>query len=412
MKPSYIVDAVRTPRGRGRAGKGALTGVHPQELFAQVLRAIVARGRGISAELIDDVIVGCVSQVGEQGANLARNAVLTAGLPIGIPGVTLNRFCSSGLQAVNFAAMAVASGAQDLVLAGGVESMSRVPMGSDGGGTDGNNPILQKRFVQVPQGISADLIATLEGFSRDEIDAIAVRSQQRTARAVEERRFEGSLVPVTDPTTGALLLERDESPRADTTLESLAALAPSFVKLGAMKLGPQGETLDELAERAHPQKGAVQHFHTAGNSSGLADGAAVVALASEKWVREHGGKARARILSTAVVGSDPVLMLTAPAPASEKALRLAGMNVNDIDLWEINEAFAAVVLQTERALGLDPERVNVNGGAIALGHPLGATGAMLIGAALDELERSNKTTALVTLCIGGGQGIATILERV
>lgn len=414
MNPSYIVDAVRTPRGRGRAGKGALSGVHPQELFAQLLRALVAdaRGRGLSAEQVDDVIVGCVSQVGEQGANLARNAVLTAGFPLGVPGVTLNRFCSSGLQAVNFAAMAVASGAQDLVFAGGVESMSRVPMGSDGGSTDGNNPTLQKRIVQVPQGISADLIATLEGFSRDEIDAVALRSQQRAAIAIEERRFQGSLVAVNDPETGALLLDRDESPRPDTTIEALQKLEPSFVKLGAMKVGPQGETLDQLAERAHPQKGAVQHFHTAGNSSGLADGAAIVALASEKWIKSHDVKPRARIRSTAVIGSDPVLMLTAPAPASEKALRLAGMNVNDIDLWEINEAFAAVVLQTERALGLDPARVNVNGGAIALGHPLGATGAILIGTALDELERQNKTTALVTLCIGGGQGIATILERI
>jgi acetyl-CoA C-acetyltransferase len=362
--------------------------------------------------LVDDVIVGCVSQVGEQGANLARNAVLTAGWPLAVPGVTLNRFCSSGLQAVNFAAMAVGSGAQDLVIAGGVESMSRVPMGSDGGSTDGNNPTLQKRVIQVPQGISADLIATLEGFAREEIDAIALRSQQRAGRAIEEGRFDGSLIAVVDPVTGATVLERDESPRPDTTLETLGGLDPSFVKLGAMKLGPAGETLDQLAERAHPKAGAVRHFHTAGNSSGLADGAAAVAIASGRFLEEHGLKARARIRSTAVIGSDPVLMLTAPAPASEKALRLAGMNVNDIDLWEINEAFGAVVLQTERALGLDPDRVNVNGGAIALGHPLGATGAMLIGTALDELERSNKTTALITLCIGGGQGIATILERI
>lgn len=412
MKPSYILDAVRTPRGRGRAGKGALSGIHPQELFALVLRALESRARGLTASLVDDVIVGCVSQAGEQGANLARNAVLTAGWPLGVPGATLNRFCSSGLQAVNFAAMAVASGAQELVVAGGVESMSRAPMGSDGAGIDGNNPTLHKRVIQVPQGISADLIATLEGFTRAEIDAVAVRSQQRTAQAIQERRFAGSLVAVIDPASGSVVLEHDELPRPETTLETLGALDASFVKLGAMKLGPAGESLDELAERAHPKAGPVRHVHTAGNSSGIADGAAAVAIASEKYLKEHGLKARARIRSTAVVGSDPVLMLTAPAPASEKALRLAGMNVNDIDLWEINEAFGAVVLQTERALGLDPERVNVNGGAIALGHPLGATGAMLLGTALDELERSNKTTALVTLCIGGGQGIATILERV
>ena len=412
MNPSYIVDAVRTPRGRGRAGKGALGGIHPQELFALLLRALESRARGVDSARVDDVIVGCVSQVNDQGANLARNALLSAGWPLRVPGVTLNRFCASGLQAVSFAAMAVASGAQDLVVAGGVESMSRVPMGSDGASTDGNNPTLQKRIIQVPQGISADLIATLEGFTREEIDAVALRSQQRAGRAVDEKRFAASLVAVVDPATGTMVLERDESPRAETTLETLAALEPSFVKLGAMKLGPAGETLDELAELAHPRAGAVRHFHTAGNSSGLADGAAAVAIASERFVQEHGLRARARIRSTAVVGSDPVLMLTAPAPASEKALRLAGMTAKDIDLWEINEAFGAVVLQTERALGLDPERVNVNGGAIALGHPLGATGAMLLSTLLDELERTNKTTGLVTLCIGGGQGIATVIERV
>jgi acetyl-CoA C-acetyltransferase len=409
MNTSYILDAARTPRGRGKAGKGALSAVHPQELFAQVLRALVARG-SVTARDVDDVIAGCVSQVGEQGANLARNAVLAAGWPIEVSATTVNRFCASGLQAVQFAAMATASGANDLVVAGGVESMSRVPMGSDGGGQDGNNFALRERFFQVPQGISADLIATREGFSRADVDAIALRSQQRAARAIEEKRFARSLVPVTDG-AGRVLLAGDEGPRPDTTAEGLAALAPSFAALGAAVVGPGGETLDELAGVPYGVA-EIRHLHTAGNSSGLADGAAAVVVASERWVREHAAKPRARIRSMATLGSDPVLMLTAPAPVSEKALRLAGMTARDIDLWEINEAFAAVVLQTTRALAIDPERVNVNGGAIALGHPLGATGAILLGTALDELERRGQATALITLCIGGGQGIAVILERV
>ena len=411
MNKSYIIDAARTPRGRGKAGKGALSGIHPQELFAQVLRALEKRG-SVSAKDVEDVVVGCVSQMGEQGSNLSRNAVLAAGWPIEVTGVTLNRFCGSGLQAVNFAAMGVASGAQDFVIAGGVESMSRVPMGADGGGVDGNNLKLRDRYFQVPQGISADLIGTLEGFSRDDVDEIALRSQKRAAVAMEENRFGKSLVAVTDD-AGKVVLEKDELPRPDTTKEGLAGLQPSFVAMGAAAVGPKGETLDQIALAAHPTKdGTVHHLHTAGNSSGIADGASAVVLASEKFVKERGIKPRARILSTATIGADPVLMLTAPAPVSEKALKMAKMSVKDIDLWEINEAFAAVVLQTMRKLGLDPAKVNVNGGAIALGHPLGSTGATLLGTALDELERSNKRTALVTLCIGGGQGIATIIERV
>lgn len=407
---SYVIDAARTPRGRGKAGKGALSGVHPQEILAQVLRGLVTR-TGFDAREVDDVIVGCVSQAGEQGANIARNAVLAAGWPIDVSAVSLNRFCGSGQQAVNFAAMGVASGAMDLVVAGGVESMSRVPMGSDGGGVDGGNVLLRNRFFQVPQGISADLIATMEGYSRAQVDAIALRSQRRATRALEEGRFGKALVPVTDPVTGKLLLAGDESPRPDTTPEGLAGLAPSFVQMGASAVGPNGETLDQIALSAFPSVKAIDHLHTAGNSSGLADGAGAVVLASEKYIREHSVRPRARIRAMATVGSDPILMLTGPAPASEKALRAAGMKARDIDLWEINEAFAAVVLQTMRKLDIDPERVNVNGGAIALGHPLGATGAMLIGTALDELERSDKQTALITMCIGGGQGIATILER-
>jgi len=408
---SYILDAARTPRGRGKAGKGALSALHPQEVLAQVFRGLVTR-TGFDAREVDDVIVGCVSQAGEQGANIARNTVLAAGWPIEVSGVSLNRFCGSGQQAVNFAAMGVASGAMDLVVAGGVESMSRVPMGSDGGGVDGNNIKLRERFFQVPQGISADLIATMEGFTRAQIDEVALRSQRRATRALEEGRFGKSLVPVTDPVSGKLLLATDESPRADTSAEGLAALAPAFVQMGAAAIGPNGETLDQIALAAFPAVKAIQHLHTAGNSSGLADGAGALVLASEKYVRERSARPRARIRAMATVGSDPVLMLTGPTPASEKALRAAGMKASDIDLWEINEAFAAVVLQTIQKLGIDPERVNVNGGAIALGHPLGASGAILLGTALDELERSNKQTALITMCIGGGQGIATILERV
>ena len=411
MNTSYVLDAVRTPRGRGKAGKGALSSIHPQELVAQVLNALKTRG-GWDEKEIADVIIGCVSQVGEQGANLARNAVLAAGWPDEVSAVSLNRFCASGLQAVNFAAMAVASGAMDLVVAGGVESMSRVAMGSDGGGQDGNNMQLREKVFQVPQGISADLIATLERFTREQVDGVALRSQQNAARAIAAGYFQSSLLPVVDRKTGAMLLDHDEFPRVDTTMETLSTLKPAFTGLGEMIVGAKGETLDQLAQAAYPQAGPIQHLHTAGNSSGIVDGAGAVVLASERYVKERGLKPRARIRSLATVGSEPLIMLTAPAPASEKALKLAGMKASDIDLWEINEAFAAVVLETTRKLGIDPARVNVNGGAIALGHPLGGTGAMLLGTALDELERSGKATALITMCVGGGQGIATILERV
>ncbi len=408
MNESYILASVRTPRGRGKAGKGALSGMHPQEILAQVLRGLAGRGT-FEAKDVEDVMIGCVSQVNEQGANIARNAVLAAGWPNEVPAVSLNRFCASGLQAVHFAAMAVASGALDLAVAGGVESMSRVPMGADGGGQDGGNLELRKRVFQVPQGISADLIATLEGFSRADVDRVALRSQQRAAEATA--RFTSSLVPVVDA-QGNVVLAKDEFPRPETTAEGLAALKASFVELGAAAVGPAGETLDQIAEAAYPKAGRIQHVHTAGNSSGIVDGAGAVVLASARYVKEHGAKPRARIRSMATVGSEPLIMLTAPAPASEKALRKAGMKASDIDLWEINEAFAGVVLQTIRALGIDEDRVNVNGGSIALGHPLGATGAMLLGTALAELERTGKATALVTMCVGGGQGIATIIERI
>ncbi|MDY7806194.1 acetyl-CoA C-acetyltransferase [Burkholderia stagnalis] len=411
MANSYIVGAARTPRGKGKIGKGALTGVHPQELLASVLRELPKRS-DFDVRDVDDAVVGAVSQIGAQGANIARNSVLAAGWPQEIGGVSLNRFCGSGLQAVNFAAMGVASGAQQLVVAGGVESMSQFGLGADGGGQDAGNIKLRERVFQVPQGISADLIATLEGFSREDVDAWALRSQENAAVAINEGRFNRSLVPVSDPFTGELLLTRDEFPRPDTTAQGLAALQPSFEALGRQAAGPNGETLDQIAVAAYPQAGTIRHIHTAGNSSGIVDGAAAVAIASEDYVKAHGLKPLARIRAVATVGSEPLIMLTAPALASRKALRMAGMHPNDIDLWEINEAFAAVVLQAIRQLEIDPARVNVNGGSIALGHPLGATGAILIGTALDELERRGKSTALISMCIGGGQGIATLIERV
>ena len=411
MADAYIIDAVRTPRGRGKKGKGALTEIHPQELLAQTLQALARRTELDPAD-VDDVVVGAVSQVGEQGANIARNAVLAADWPLHVGGVSLNRFCGSGLQAVNFAAMGVMSGAQEVVVGGGVESMSRVPMGSDGGEGDGINPHLRRKHAQVPQGISADLIATMEGFSREELDAFALRSQRRAAVAQRECRFSRSLFAVRDPETGAVALEKDEYLRPETTMEALAGLPAAFEAAGATPAGPGGETLDGIALARFPREGGIRHLHTAGNSSGIVDGAAAVLLASDDYVRAHGLRPRARIRSMATFAEDPLIMLTAPAETARKALRKAGMQPADVDLWEINEAFAAVPLQTIRRLQIDPERVNVNGGAIALGHPLGATGAMLLGTALDELERRGLATALITLCIAGGQGVATVIERV
>ena len=411
MREAWILEAVRTPRGRGKKDKGALSGVHPQELLAQTLNTLAARS-GVDKADVEDVVIGCVSQAGEQGVNIARNSVLSAGWPLNVTGVTLNRFCGSGAQAVNFAAMGVLSGQQDLVVGGGVESMSRVPMMSDGGGMDGNNPQLRKRVHQVAQGISADLIATLEGFSREECDEFAFSSQQKTAAAQKAGLFSRSLFPVLDPETGAVLLEQDEFPRHDTTLAGLAQLEPSFVRWGATPVDASGITSDQLALAQYPEAGEIRHVHTAGNSSGIVDGAAAVLVASSDYAKAHGLKPRARVRALATAGAEPLIMLTAPTPASQRALAKAGMKASDIDLWEINEAFAAVPLQTIRNLGIDPARVNVNGGAIALGHPLGATGAILIGTVIDELERRGLGTGLVTLCIGGGMGIATIVERI
>jgi acetyl-CoA C-acetyltransferase len=412
MGIAYILDAVRTPRGRGKKDVGALSAVHPNQLLGQTLQQIQKR-LGVDVNEVEDVIIGCVTQVEEQSGVIARNAVLAAGYPEHVTGVTLNRYCGSGSQAVNFGAMGVMSGQQKLVLAGGVESMSRVAMGTGSGGAlDGNDTVLRKTIFQVPQGISADLIATREGFTREDVDKFAAESQRKAEMAQKGDHFKKSLFAVKHPETGAILLEKDEFPRHGTTVETLASLKASFDKLGAMALGPNGETVDQLALKRYPDIKAIQHVHSPGNSSGIVDGAALVALASEDFVKAHGLKPRAKIIATATYGDEPVIMLTAPAPASQRALKLAGMSVKDIDLWEINEAFATVPMQTMRKLEIDADKVNVNGGAIALGHPLGATGAMLIGTIVDELERRNLQTGLVTLCIGGGMGIATIVQRV
>jgi acetyl-CoA C-acetyltransferase len=410
MSEAWIIDAVRTPRGRGKAGSGALSGLHPQELLSQCLNALRDRN-GIDPRDVEDVVAGCVSAAEEQGADIARLAVLNAGWPYdSASGVTLNRFCGSGQQAVNFAAMGVMSGQQELVIGGGVESMSRVPMGTGGGGLDGHNPHLAEQHPMVPQGISADLIASLEGFSRAQLDAFAAESQARTQLAQKEGRFDRSLVPVRD-LAGQVVLDHDEHPRAGTTVESLAKLKPSFEELGAYR--PKGSTLsmDERALLRYPQVKKVEHVHHAGNSSGIVDGASAVLIASPAYAKAHGLRPRARFVATATAASEPIIMLTAPTPATQRCLARARMTVRDLDLIEINEAFAAIPLQTMRNLELDPAKVNVNGGAIALGHPLGATGGMLIGTLLDELERQDKNVGLVTMCIGGGMGIATILER-
>lgn len=408
MGEAWIIDAVRTPRGKGKKDVGALVQTHPQELMATTLRALAARNV-FDVRDVDDVVVGCVTQAGDQGACIARSAVLLAEWPQEVTGVSLNRFCGSGLQGVNFALMGVMSGMQQLVVGGGVESMSRQPIGSDGAGLDGNNPDLRTLHPMVPQGISADLIATLAGFTRQDVDTFAALSQERANTALQAGRFAKSVVSVKDR-NGMVVLDHDEYPRPGTTVATLAALKPSFEALGAHR-PYNGESFDEMALRVYPQAGKIQHVHHAGNSSGIVDGAGAVLIASPEYARAHGLKPRARVRSLATVGAEPVIMLTAPTPASRKALQKAGMGVDDIDLWEINEAFAVVPLKTMRDLELDPDRVNVNGGAIALGHPIGATGAMLVGTVLDELERRDLTTGLVTLCIGGGMGIATVLER-
>ena len=410
MTDVFIYDALRTPRGRGKAGKGGLSNIHPQELLAQTLNHMADRKK-LDKSLVSDVAVGCVTQVKEQGACIARVALIAAQWPEDVTGFTINRFCGSGLEAVNSIAAKIGAGFIDGGIGGGVESMSRVPMGSDGAMLDGLNEKLRKRLYLVPQGISADLIATREGFTRADVDKFALASQKKAARAIENKAFGASMFAVKND-DGSVALDRDEHPRADTTIEGLGGLQAAFAQMGATPMGPNGETLDQLALKVYPDTKAIDHVHTGGNSSGIVDGAAAVLMGSAEWGKKAGLKPRAKIRAMATAGAEPVIMLTAPAPASKRALDRAGMAVKDIDLWEINEAFAVVPLQTARKLGIDESKINVNGGSIALGHPLGATGAILLGTALDEMERSNKSTALITLCIGGGMGVATVIERV
>ncbi len=399
---AYIFDAIRTPRGRGRAN-GALHTIRPIELLTALFGEIECRHQ-LDTSQIDDLIFGCVTPVGEQGAVIPRAAALWAGWDVDTPGLQINRFCASGLEAVNLAAMKVRSGWADFIVAGGVESMSRVPMGADGGAMH-EDPQVSDAINFVPQGIGADLIATLERFSRQELDRYALNSQKRAATAWSEGRFDRSIIPIKNG-DGQIALAQDEHMRPDSSLAGLAGLKPAFAAMGEAKY-------DAIAKRVYPQVEKIEHRHTAGNSSGIVDGAALILVGSKTKGEALGLKPRARLLSAAVVGSEPTIMLTGPAPASRKALQMAGMGLEDVDLIEVNEAFAAVVLKFMREMGLESaEHINVNGGAIALGHPLGATGAMLLGTALDELERIDGETALVTLCVGGGMGIAAIFERV
>ncbi len=409
MSNAYILDAVRTPRGKGKAS-GGLHEIHPQELLATCLKALPKRVDFDPAE-VEDVVAGCVTECGDQGGAMGRFAVLAAEWPATVTGVALNRYCGSGQQAVNFALMGCGSGFQELAVGGGVESMSRVPMGADKHGLDGHNRHLRELHPLVPQGISADLIAAKEGFMRADCDRWALRSQQHCDTAQREGRFKKSLIAVKDA-AGNVMLDRDEFPSPETTLETLAKLEPSFAEMGGYVQKGDDLSFDQKAMKVYPNVKDIPHVHHAGNSSGIVDGASAVLCASEKWVREHPGvKPRARVRSMATAGDEPVIMLTAPAPASELALKKAGMTWKDIDLIEVNEAFASVVLKFLKETKVDSDKVNVNGGAIALGHPLGATGGMLIGTALDELERRDLSTALITMCIGGGMGIATIIER-
>lgn len=400
MNNAYIYDAVRTPRGKGKKD-GSLHEVKSVDLLVTLLQSLTQRNP-INGDEVEDMVVGCVTPIGEQGGNIARTAVLHAGWSTAVPGMSLNRFCGSGLEAINLAAAKVATGWEDLIVAGGVESMSRTPMGSDGGALFLDPRISgSQRFV--PQGIGADLIASMEGFSRQDVDEFAVRSHHKAATARDQGFFDKSIVPVRD-LNGICILDEDETIRPNCSMESLNGLRASFAKPGSMGF-------DDTAKRRYPQVETIHHVHHAGNSSGIVDGAALMLIGSHAAGEELGLKPRARIRATAAIGSEPTIMLTGPEPASRKALRKAGLTAADMDLFEINEAFAAVVLKAQRGLEIDPDKVNVNGGAIAMGHPLGATGAILLGTALDELERRNGQFALATLCVGGGMGVATVIER-
>ena len=402
MTEALIFDHVRTPRGRGKPG-GALNEITPIELTTQVLVAIRDRN-DLDTSRVDDIVMGCVAPLGEQGANIARVGALNADYATDAPGKQVNRFCASGLEAVNAAAAQIMAGQSDLCIGGGVESMSRVPMASDGGAWISDPRVASKtRFV--PQGISADLVATLYGISREDVDAYAVESQSRAAKAWDSRYFSGSVVPVTDH-LGIEVLGRDEHIRPGTTVDDLAQLRPSFESMGE-SLG-----FDSIALQQYPEVERIEHVHHAGNSSGIVDGAAAVLIGNETVAGDLGLKPRARIVGFSSIGSEPTIMLTGPGPATRKALARCGMAAKDIDLFELNEAFAAVVLRFMQEIDIPHEQINVNGGAIAMGHPLGATGAMILGTVLDELERRDLNTALITLCVGAGMGTATIIERV
>lgn len=400
---ALVFDAVRTPRGKGKVN-GSLHATKPVDLVVGLMHELLARHNGFDPNRVDDVVLGCVSPVGDQGADIAKTAALKAGLPDTVAGVQLNRFCASGLEAVNVAAQKVASGWEDLVLAGGVESMSRVPMGSDGGAW-AMDPETNYDTAFIPQGVGADLIATIEDFSREDVDAYATSSQEKAAAAREAGRFAKSVVPVLD-INEQVVLDHDEFIRPGTTVETLGKLNPSFAFMG------EAGGFDAVALQKYHWVERIDHVHTPGNSSGIVDGASLLAIGNGETGEALGLKPRARIMATAVSGADPTIMLTGPAPASRKALKKAGLTVDDLDLVEINEAFAAVVLRFVRDMDLDMAKVNVNGGAIAMGHPLGATGGMILGTLIDELERQDKRYGLATLCVGGGMGIATVVERV
>lgn len=401
MTEAYIYNALRTVRGKGKA-TGALYEVRPMSLLSTCLSTLQQR-HNLDTAQVEDCVIGCVTPIGDQGAVIARTALLHAGWDESVAGIQINRFCGSGLEAVNLAAMKVRSGWESMIVAGGVESMSRTKMGSDGGAL-GFDPDVINQVGYVPQGVSADLIATIEGYSRETLDAYAVRSQARAAKAWEQGYFNDSVLSIMD-TNGLPILEKDELIRPNTTIEGLANLNPAFTKAGAMGF-------DAIALRKYPFLEKINHVHTAGNSSGIVDGAAVVLIGNEMKGKELGLKPRAKIRSIATVGDEPTIMLQGPTPAVKKALKVAGMQAKDVDLWEMNEAFASPVLKLQQDMEIDDDILNVNGGAIAMGHPLGATGAMLIGALLNELERRDLNIGLVTLCVGGGMGVATIIERV